>query len=104
MTAPGGFRLKSLGFWSFDWFFFFVVPLLPEALCLLCEGSRVPSIGRLVQLRQQGLAGFLARVVGELDGDGFGGAGRFLAVQALDGLLRLHPPVETDEADSSGHA
>lgn len=78
--------------------------LLPEALCLLCEGSWVPSIGRLVQLGQQGLAGLLARVVGELHRDGLGGARRFLAVQAFDGLLRLHPPVKADEADSSGHA
>ena len=78
--------------------------LLPEALCLLCEGSWVPSIGRLVQLRQQGLAGLLARVVGELDRDGLGGAGRFLAVQTFDGLLGFHPPVKANEAHSSGHS
>lgn len=81
-----------------------LVPLLPEALCLLCEGSWVPSIGRLVQLGQQRLAGLLARVVGELDRYGFGGTRRFLAVQTLDGLLGFHPPVEANEADSSGHA
>lgn len=80
------------------------VPLLPEALCLLCEGSWVPSIGRLVQLRQQGLAGLLARVVGKFDGDGLGGAGWLLAVEALDGLLGLHPPIEADEAHPSGNA
>lgn len=79
------------------------VPLLPEALCLLCEGSWVPSIGRLVQLGQQGLAGLLARVVGEFDCDGLGGTGWLLAVQTLDGLLGLHPPVEADEADPSGN-
>ena len=80
------------------------VPLLPEALCLLCEGSWVPSIGRLIQLGQQGLARLLARVVGKLDRDWLGGARRLLAVQALDGLLGLNPPIETDEADSSGDA
>lgn len=79
------------------------VPLLPEALCLLCEGSWVPSIGRLVQLGQQGLAGLLARVVGKFDRDGLGGTRGLLAVQTLDGLLGLHPPVEADEADSSGN-
>lgn len=79
------------------------MPLLPEALCLLCEGSWVPSIGRLIQLGQQGLARLLARVVSELDRDGFGGARRFLAVQALDGLLGLDSPVKADEADASGN-
>lgn len=76
---------------------------LPEALCLLCEGSGVPSIGRLVKLGQQGLAGLLARVVGEFHCDRLGRAGRLLAVQTLDSLLGLHPPVEADEADPSGN-
>lgn len=79
------------------------MPLLPEALCLLCEGSWVPSIGWLVQLGQQGLAGLLARVVGKFDRDGLGGTRRLLAVQTLDGLLGLHPPVKADEADPSGN-
>lgn len=79
------------------------MPLLPEALCLLCEGSWVPSIGRLVQLGQQGLAGLLARVVGEFHCDGLGGTGWLLAVQTLDGLFGLHPPVEADEANPSGN-
>lgn len=78
-------------------------PLLPEALCLLCEGSWVPSIGRLVQLGQQGLAGLLAWVVGKLDRYGLGGARRLLTVQALDGLLRLDPPVKTNESNSPGN-
>lgn len=79
------------------------MPLLPEALCLLCEGSWVPSIGRLVQLGQQGLAGLLAWVVGEFHCDGLSGAGWLLAVQTLDSLLGLNPPVEADEADPSGN-
>lgn len=78
------------------------VPLLPEALCLLCEGSWVPSIGRLIQLRQQRLTGLLARVVCKLDCNGFGCTGRLLTVQTLDGLLSLNSPVKTDEANTPG--
>lgn len=85
-------------------FFFFGVPLLPEALCLLCEGSWVPSIGWLIQLGQQGLAGLLARVVRKLDCNGFSGTRRLLTVKTLDGLLGLNSPIKTNEADSSGNA
>lgn len=85
-------------------FFLFGVPLLPEALCLLCEGSWVPSIGWLIQLGQQSLAGLLARVVCKLDCNGFGGARRLLAVQALDGFFGLNSPIETNEANPSGNA
>lgn len=85
-------------------FFFFGVPLLPEALCLLCEGSWVPSIGRLIQLGQQSLAGLLARVVCKLDCNGFSGTRWLLAVQTLDGFLGLNSPIKTNEANPSGDA
>lgn len=83
---------------------FFGVPLLPEALCLLCEGSWVPSIRWLIQLGQQGLAGLLAWVIRKLDSYGFSGTRRLLTVQALDGLLSLNSPVKTNEANTSGNA
>lgn len=83
---------------------FFGVPLLPEALCLLCEGSWVPSIGWLIQLGQQCLAGLLAWVVRKLHCNGFGGTRRLLTVQTLDGLLSLNPPVKTNKANPSGNA
>lgn len=85
-------------------FLFFGVPLLPEALCLLCEGSWVPSIGRLIQLGQQSLAGLLARVVRKLDCNGFSGTRWLLAVQTLDGFLGLNSPIKTNEANPSGDA
>ena len=77
-------------------------PAVPEALGLLRQGPGVPPVGRLVELGQQGLAGLLAGVVGELDGDGLGGAGRLLPVQALDGLLGLYPLIKADEAHAPG--
>lgn len=79
-------------------------PNSPEPLSLMVKGSWVSAIGGLVQLRQQGLAGFLTGVVGELDGDGLGGAGWLLSVQALDGLLCLYPLIKADEAHTSGAA
>lgn len=79
------------------------VSLLPETLCLLCEGSWVPSIGRLIQLRQQRLTGLLARVVCKLDCNGFGCTRWLLTVQTLDCLLSLNSPVKTDEADPPGN-
>lgn len=68
------------------------------------EGSWVPAVGGLVELREESLAGFLAGVVGELDGDGLGGAGWLLSIQALDGLLCLYPLIKADEAHTSGAA
>lgn len=44
----------------------------PEPLGLVVEGARVSAVGGLVELRQKGLAGLLAGVVGELDRDGLG--------------------------------
>lgn len=85
-------------------YLFFDVPLLPEALCLLCEGSWVPSIGWLIQLGQQCLAGLLARVVRKLDRNGFGGTWWLLTVKTLDGLLSLNSPIKTNETNSSGNA
>ena len=85
-------------------FFFLVCPFLPEALCLLCEGSWVPSIGWLIQLGQQCLAGLLAWVVCKLDCNGFGGTRWLLTVQTLDGLLGLNSPVKTNKANPSGNA
>ena len=76
----------------------------PEPLGLVVQGPRVTPVGGLVQLGQQGLAGLLAGVVGELDGDGLGGAGRLLTVQALDGLLSLYPLIKADEAHAPGAA
>lgn len=70
----------------------------------MVEGPRVPAVGGLVELRQKGLAGFLAGVVGELDRDGLGGARRLLPVQTLDGLLGFHPLIKADEAHTSGAA
>lgn len=87
-----------------SFFYFFGVPLLPEALCLLCEGPWVPSIGWLIQLGQQCLAGLLARVVRKLDCNWFCGTRRLLTVQTLDGLLSLNAPVKTNEANPSGNA
>ena len=77
---------------------------VPESLGLVVQGPRVASSGCLVQLGQQGLARLLTGVVGELDGDGLGRAQGFLAVQALDGLLRLVAFVEPDETYSSRYA
>lgn len=94
----------NLVFNFFFLLFFFGVPLLPEALCLLCEGSWVPSIGWLIQLGQQSLTGLLARVVRKLDCNGFSGTRRLLAVQTLDGLLCLNSPIKTNEANPSGNA
>lgn len=85
------------------WLFFWCAPL-PEALCLLCEGSWVPSIGWLIQLGEQRLAGLLARVVCKLHCNGFGGTRRLLAVQTFDGLLGLYSPIKTNEANPSGNA
>ena len=82
--------------------FVFGIPLLPEALCLLCEGSGVPSIGRLVQLGEQSLARLLAGVVGELHGDGLCGARWLLAIQALDGFFCFDSPVKPDKTHPSG--
>lgn len=74
----------------------------PEPLSLVVEGARVSAIGGLVKLWEEGLAGLLAGVVGELDRYGLGGPCWLLSVQALDGLLSLYPLIKADEAHTSG--
>lgn len=78
--------------------------MLPESLSLLGERSWVSPVRRLVELREQSLAGFLTRVVGELHSNGLGGSGRLLPVQPLDGLLGLDASIEADKTHTSRHA
>lgn len=58
----------------------------------------------VVELRDDLRVLCLVRVGGELHGDGLDGARGFLAVQVLDGLLRLRPLVVPDEGHAAGHA
>ena len=74
----------------------------PEPLGLVVEGAWISTVGGLVELWQESLAGLLAGVVGELDRDGLGGTRWLLSVQALDGLLSLYPLIKADEAHTSG--
>lgn len=68
------------------------------------QGTRVPPGRRLVQLGQQRLARLLTRVVGELHGDGLRSPQGLLAIQALDGFLRLVAFVKPDETYSPRYA
>lgn len=70
---------------------------LPEPLGLVVEGAWVPAVGWLVQLGQKGLAGLLAGVVGELDGDGLSSSRGLLSIQPLNGLLSLYPLIKANE-------
>lgn len=74
----------------------------PEPLSLVVEGARVSAIGGLVELRQKGLAGLLAGVVGKLDRNGLSGTWWLLSIQALDGLFSFYPLIKADEAHTSG--
>ena len=58
----------------------------------------------VVHLGDERRALHLVGVRRKLDRDGFGGAGRLLAVQVLDGVLRLRPLVEADEGHAAGQA
>lgn len=71
---------------------------LPEPLGLVVQGSRIAAVGRLVELREQGLACLLARVVGKFHGDGLSCSGRLLSIQTLDGLLSLYSLIKANEA------
>lgn len=66
------------------------------------ERAWVSAIGGLVELRQKGLAGLLAGVVGELDRNRLSGTWWLLSIQALDGLFSLYPLIKADEAHTSG--
>lgn len=55
----------------------------------------------LVKLGKQGLSRLLTGVVGELHGDGLGGAQRLLTIQAFDGFLGLVSLVEPNETYSA---
>lgn len=77
--------------------------VLPESLSLLGERSGVSPVRGLVELREQSLAGFLTRVVGELHRDGLGGSRRLLSIQPFNGLLGLHAPIEADKTHTSRH-
>lgn len=57
-------------------------------------------LGREVRCQRRNGLVVVARVVGELDGDGLGRALRDRAVQLLDGALGLDALVESDEAHS----
>lgn len=78
--------------------------ILPEPLSLLGKWSWISSVRRLVELREQSLAGFLTWVVGELHRNGLSGTGRLLSIQPFNGLFSLHTPIEADKTHTSRHA
>lgn len=66
--------------------------------------SRKPSCGLRRKISSKRRDGFVvvARIIGELDGDGFSRALRNGPVELLDGALRLHALVEANKSDSFG--
>lgn len=74
---------------------------LPESLSLVVERARVSPVGGLVQLREQGLAGLLAGVVGKLHSNRFCSTAGLLAIQPFDGFFCLNPLIKADESHPS---
>ena len=68
------------------------------------EGRPPRRLGRQVRGQGRDRLGVVARVVGELDGDGLAGAVGDGAVELADGALGLHALVEADEAHALGKA
>lgn len=64
----------------------------------MVQGPRIAAVGGLVELREQGLACLLARVVGEFHRDGLSCTGGLLSIQALDGLLSFYSLIKANEA------
>lgn len=77
---------------------------LPEPLSLVVKWARVAPIGGLVELGEQGLAGFLAGVVGKLHSNRFCSTAGLLAIQTFDCFFCLNPLIKSDESHPSGHS
>jgi hypothetical protein len=77
---------------------------LPKSSRLMVDGAGEAASRLRCQVGgQRWHSGFsTARIVGKLDGDGFGGAFWNGAVQLFDGLFGLLALVEADEADTFG--
>lgn len=75
----------------------------PKPLCLVVEGP--PEAPRLivVELRDELCVLHLVRVGRKLHRDWLGGAGRFLAVQALHGFFSLGSLIKPDKSHAAGH-
>lgn len=66
------------------------------------ERARVAPVRGLVELGEQGLAGLLAGVVGELHSNRFCSTAGLLAIQPFDGFFCLDPLIKADESHPSG--
>ena len=66
----------------------------------MVDRTAQPASQRQVRGQRRQPLGVVARVVGELDGDGLGAAVGHRAVQLVDGTLSLDALVEPDEPDA----